>query len=507
MAYSSLFNTSQRDLVESALTSTGAQGRNAVKEPNKDTPIAEEEWVTHDQQVSDLRRIEWMLTETSDEPDNKLVSDGSIASLVVDEKSPRLILDAVGKDVLKGIILDALNLLGTSAAVYEKDGTCSMGIFSSGWCRYLDNTCRNEDDGNDMEKGGLLCHHRNWSKCTDLAEEANGPVDRPCPGGLHIYAVPIKARGEVIGSINIGYGDPPQDRQVLLQIADERHLDGEQLIRAAHDYRSRPLFMVESAKNHIRTSAQMIGVIVEKHFAEADLEKRAKELSRSNKELEQFAYIASHDLKEPLRMVSSYLSLLEKRYHGALDHDAKEYIGFAVDGAQRMNDLVDGLLMYSRIDRSTTPFEPVDLEEVFEIVATNLEVSIKDSGTVLTHDALPQVMGDRRQLIQLFQNLISNALKFQNGNIPEVQVTSQNAGRDWKISIRDNGIGIPPEQSERIFQMFRRLHTRDEYPGNGMGLAISKKIVERHGGKIWFDSEPSKGSTFFFTIPISMRAA
>ncbi|HEY3421329.1 MAG TPA: ATP-binding protein [Methanomassiliicoccales archaeon] len=474
-------------------------------ESNREIPAHENEEGTQGRSELELHRIEWMLTKAFDESDSKVVADGSAGLGAKEERNSHLIADAVGKDVLEGIILDTLNLLGTSAAVYEKDGTCSMGIFSSGWCRYLDNACRNEDEGNDMEEGGLLCHHRNWSESTKLAEEANGPVDRPCPGGLHIYAVPIKAGGDVIGSINIGYGDPPQDRQVLLQIADQKHLDGEQLIKAAHAYRSRPLFMVESAKSRIRTSAQLIGVIVEKHYAEAELEMRAKELSRSNKELEQFAYVASHDLKEPLRMVSSYLSLLEKRYKDRLDEEANEYIGFAVDGAQRMNDLVDGLLTYSRIDRSTTPFEQVDLEEVFQIATTNLEVSIRDSGTVLSHDVLPQVLGDRRQLIQLFQNLMSNALKFQNGNVPQVQVSSQAEGKDWRISIKDNGIGISPEHSERIFQMFRRLHTRDEYPGNGMGLAISKKIVERHGGRIWFESEPNKGTTFIFTIPVSVR--
>ncbi len=474
-------------------------------EGSMDIPRGVREERLPDQREKDLRSIEWMLTSKSDESDNKVVTDGSLIPTDSGNKTSRLILDAVGKDVLEEIILDTLNLLGTSAAVYEKDGTCSMGIFSSGWCRYLDNSCRNDEVGNDLEEGGLLCHHRCWSESTQLSREADGPVDRPCPGGLHIYAVPIKARGETIGSINIGYGNPPQDRQVLLQIAGEKHLDGEQLIAAAHGYRSRPMFMVESAKRRIRTSAQMIGVIVEKHFAETDLEKRAKELSRSNKELEQFAYVASHDLKEPLRMVSSYLSLLEKRYNGSLDDEAKEYIGFAIDGAQRMNDLVDGLLMYSRIDRSTTPFEPVDMEEVFQIATTNLEVSIRDSRTILTHDPLPQVSGDRRQLIQLFQNLLSNALKFHNGDIPEVHVSCVVIGGDWRISVRDNGIGIAPEQSERIFQMFKRLHTRDEYPGNGMGLAISKKIAERHGGKIWFDSEPSHGATFFFTVPIPGR--
>jgi signal transduction histidine kinase len=470
---------------------------------NSDNPRPGSDDPQSDKRGVDLSRIEWMLTDSSDEVDNKVVTERSPIPIDGEARSSRLILDSVGEKVLEGILVDTLNLLGTSAAVYEKDGTSSMGIFSSGWCRYLDNSYRNGDEGNELEAGGFLCHHRCWSESTKLILEANGPVDRPCPGGLRIYVVPIMARGEIIGSINIGYGDPPQDPQVLMKMADQNHLDGEQLIKAARGYRSRPPFMVEAAKSRIRTSAQLIGVIVEKQFAETEVQMRAQELSRSNKELEQFAYVASHDLKEPLRMVSSYMSLLEKRYSGVLDDEAKEYIGFAVDGAKRMNDLVDGLLTYSRIDRSTNPFELVDMEEVFQIVTTNLEVSIRDSGASLTHDSLPQVMGDFRQMIQLFQNLISNALKFQNGGSPSVHVSALPNGNDWRISIEDNGIGIAPEQSERVFQMFRRLHTREEYPGNGMGLAISKKIVERHGGKIWFESELDKGATFFFTVPVS----
>ena len=455
-----------------------------------------------DQRDMDLGQIGWMLTGLTDEIDSKTVIEFPFG-LEGKEKEPRLIIDAVGSKVLKGILVDTLTLLGTSAAVYEKDGTCSMGVFSSQWCRFLDCSYRNDDKGNVMEEEGFLCHHRFWSESTKLIKEANGPVDRPCPGGLRIYAVPISARGEIIGSINIGYGDPPRDPDFLMQMAHNNHLDGEQLIRAAQGYRSRPPFLVEAAKSRIRTSAQLIGVIVEKQFAEVEVEMRAWDLARSNKELEQFAYVASHDLKEPLRMVSSYLSLLEKRYSGLLDDEAKEYIGFAIEGAQRMNDLVDGLLTYSRIDRSTNPFEPVDMEEVFDIVTTNLGVSIRDTKANLDHEALPLVMGDRRQMIQLFQNLISNSLKFQDGNAPEICVSAVAVGNDWKIAVRDNGIGIAPEQSERVFQMFRRLHTREEYPGNGMGLAISKKIVERHGGKIWFESEPGMGATFFFTIPIS----
>ncbi len=188
------------------------------------------------QKEEDLHRIEWMLTNSPGEVDHKVVTQEAANPTQMEERDSRLIIDAVGKTVLEEIMLDTLNLLGTSAAVYEKDGTCSMGIFSSGWCQYLDNSFRNDDKGNDMENGGFLCHHRCWSESTRLIQETNGPVDRPCPGGFHIYVVPIKANGEIVGSINIGYGDPPQDPQILTQIADQNHLDGEQLIKAAQSY-------------------------------------------------------------------------------------------------------------------------------------------------------------------------------------------------------------------------------------------------------------------------------
>ncbi len=388
-------------------------------------------------------RNELRSADSSRELEGRKAAEGKARALGGEDNKRHLILEAVGNVVLEETILDALSLLGTSAAVYEYDGTCAMGIFTSNWCRYMDHNFRNDDEGNDMEVGEFLCHHRSWSGSTQLIEEAEGPVDRPCPGGLRIYAVPIMARGKIIGSINIGYGDPPQDRTILLQIAHQHHLDGEELMKAAQSYISRAPFVVEAAKSHMRASAKMIGLIVEKRFTEVEIEKNAKELSTSNRELEQFTYIASHDLKEPLRMVSNYLLLLEKRYRDKLDDEATEYIGYAVDGARRMNDMVDGLLMYSRIDRSTSPPETVDLEEELEIVTTNLEVYINDTGTNLTHDPLPQVIGDRRQIGQLFQNLISNALKFQNGHTPVVHLSAQAVGKDWTISVRDNGIGIP----------------------------------------------------------------
>ena len=233
------------------------------------------------------------------------------------------------------------------------------------------------------------------------------------------------------------------------------------------------------------------------------LETLSKELARSNQELEQFAYVASHDLQEPLRMVASYTQLLAKRYQGKLDKDADEFIHFAVDGATRMQGLIIDLLEYSRVGRKGKEFLPVVLESILEKALENLTVTLEEQGAKVTHDPLPTVNGDDVQLTRLFQNLIGNAIKFRKpGEAPHVHVGAKTDGKQWVLSIRDNGIGIDPKHFERLFQIFQRLHTREEYPGTGIGLAVCKKIVERHGGRIWVESKPGEGTTFYFTIPI-----
>lgn len=242
--------------------------------------------------------------------------------------------------------------------------------------------------------------------------------------------------------------------------------------------------------------------ITDRKRAEQERERLLADLARSNRELEQFAYVASHDLQEPLRMVAGYVQLLERKYRGRLDEKADNYIHFAVDGAIRMQRLIDALLVYSRITTRGEEFHLVNMNDVFSQALANLTASISESGVRITKDDLPSVSGDETQLVQLFQNLIGNAIKYrQPDSLPEVTIASKKAGSGWIFSVGDNGIGMAPRDFDRVFQIFQRLHTRDQYPGTGMGLAICKRIVEHHHGRIWIESKSGKGSTFFFTLP------
>jgi len=257
---------------------------------------------------------------------------------------------------------------------------------------------------------------------------------------------------------------------------------------------------LESAEGILVTSA--IRDISVRRKAEAHLLKKMEELKRSNEELAQFAYIASHDLQEPLRMVASYTQLLSKRYKGKLDSDADEFISFAVDGASRMQRLIQDLLAYSRAGTNGQALRETSSEDALKEALTNLRATMEESGAVVTHDSLPAITTDGTQLAQVFQNLVGNAIKYRGPEVPRVHVSAtKNGGEEWIFSVRDNGLGIDPQYFERIFILFQRLHGRKEFKGTGIGLAICKKIVERLGGRIWVESQPEKGSTFYFALP------
>jgi light-regulated signal transduction histidine kinase (bacteriophytochrome) len=227
----------------------------------------------------------------------------------------------------------------------------------------------------------------------------------------------------------------------------------------------------------------------------------SEELARSNTDLRDFAYVASHDLKKPLQSIEGFAKLLARRYKGKLDAKADEFIEYIGSGVKRMQMLIKDLLEYSQVGAKEKKFKPADCSGVVQKAVGNLQAAIEESNAVVTYDGLPTVMVDTPQMISLFQNLIDNAIKFRGEEAPRVHISAERKGDEWVFSIRDNGIGIEPKDSERIFGMFQRLHGSTDYPGTGIGLAICKKIIERHGGRIWVESEAGKGSTFYFTMP------
>lgn len=250
----------------------------------------------------------------------------------------------------------------------------------------------------------------------------------------------------------------------------------------------------------------LIEDITERKRAEERLQHYAEELERSNRELNQFASIASHDLQEPLKVISGFSRLIERRYGDTLGTDAKEFFTAIIEGVDRMERLISDLLAYSRVSTRGKPFERVDSNEVFEKACANLRAAIEENGAEVTSEPLPTILADEIQLIQLFQNLIGNAIKYRSlSRPPRIHLSAEQQKGEWVFHVQDNGIGIEPRNFDRIFQIFQRLHTREEHPGTGIGLAICKKIVERHGGRIWVDSVPEEGSTFSFSVPVTRK--
>jgi light-regulated signal transduction histidine kinase (bacteriophytochrome) len=318
--------------------------------------------------------------------------------------------------------------------------------------------------------------------------------------------VPVILRAKVMGFVELFQKTDQVQRQAerLRQMERqdfERRLAEQALRQAEERYREVERLNAELERRVVERTAALEAANRELHREIAQRQRTAAELTRSNRELEQFAYVASHDLKEPLRKVRVFLQLLERRCRGRLDDQAEEFIAHAVASAARMQQLVNDLLAFARVGSRGKPFEPTDCRAILARAVANLDAAVRESGAEVSHGPLPTVPADARQLEQLFQNLLGNAIKFRGTRPPVVRVEARRQGDEWLFAVRDNGIGIEPQYAQRIFVIFERLHGAAEYPGTGIGLAICNKIVERHGGRIWVKSEPGRGATFYFTLP------
>jgi len=485
--------------------------------------------ITKRKQAEDaLKRIEWMLTKhpapkTEDAMTAASQPYGDLTTL----NTSRVILDAVGPEMLKDIVNDFLSLLGTSSAVYEKNGDYACGIFASSWCQFMDlasrQLCHTADNREALDGGRWLCHESCWTKASKVAIESGRPADIECAGGLRLYAVPIRAGEEMVGSINFGYGNPPSDPEKLRELAQQYQVSEAELRRHAGAYESRPPFIIELAKERIAASARLIGEIVGRRRARTELERlnaelelrvnqRTAELVVANKELEAFAYSVSHDLRAPLRAMEGFSQALIEDYAGQLDETGRDYLRRVQAGASRMAQLIEDLLHLSRVTRAELQREPVDLSALARSIAAGLRQSAPNRQVefLLAEDL--QAEGDGRLLRVALTNLLGNAWKFTGktaaakiefGLAPE---TGPNQAQPWAARqrvffVRDNGAGFDMKYADKLFGAFQRLHTEAEFPGTGIGLAIVQRVIHRHGGQVWAEGAVGRGATFYFSLP------
>jgi PAS domain S-box-containing protein len=456
----------------------------------------------------ELDRLRWMLSPPPGDLFPELPGEGPVCHLA-EHNTARLILDAAGESLLSEIAAGFHVLMGTCFAVHEANGDLACNVLVSDWYRFLAaNSSRHCASAGVCEPracGRWLCLGSPGKEASSQAMARGEPVDLECPDGLRIYAVPIRAGGQLVGTMSLGYGDPTHDPSRLAQLARQLGVEVAELERHAAAYEARPPFIVELAKQRLAGSARLLGEIVQRHRCELQLRDTTDNLVRSNRELEQFAYVASHDLQEPLRMVASYTQLLAHRYGDKLDQDARDFIAYAVDGATRMSQLIEDLLTYSRATSNAQAVAVVDTRNAFSLALLNLKAAILESGAEVDCGDLPPVLADAGRIVQVFQNLVGNAIKFRTPGVPpRVHIEARRTSdypRQWLFRVADNGIGIDPKYFDRVFTIFQRLHPREEYPGTGIGLALCQRIVEHHKGRIWIESEPGKGAAFLFTLP------
>ncbi|MCX5829230.1 MAG: response regulator [Deltaproteobacteria bacterium] len=466
-----------------------------------------------------LKRIEWMLSKKhtstlEGQEDSQDQGYGDLTALNRDG----VILKSVGHDILGSIAADYLDLMGTSSAIYEVNGAYAFGIFASNWCRMLDRAsrklCDTDDNAAALISGQWLCHESCWTRCSKEAIATRAPVDIECSGGIRLYGVPIVTGETVIGSINFGYGDIPNDPVKLRALANAYHLNYEDLLAEFNAYDSRPPYIVEMAKSRLHASARLIGILVERKHAEEEIRKLNKELEQrvadrtvqqeaANKELESFTYSVSHDLRAPLRHLDGFLELLQGRIVATLDEQSRHYMANISDAAKRMGMLIDDLLSFSRMGRYEMSKMQVDLGVLVREVIRELEPETHDRAIRWCIADLPVVTGDPAMLRIVLANLIANALKFTRlCGQAEIEIDClPSRETETTVFVHDNGVGFDMKYADKLFGVFQRLHRADEFEGIGIGLANVRRIIDRHGGRTWAEGQVNQGATFYFSLP------
>ncbi len=479
----------------------------------------------HEKVETELNKIEWILHKSINSyADMQEVPYAPVYGDLTGLNTSRLILDSVGRDMLSDIVHDYLDLMETSSAVYEKNGDYALGIFTSGWCRFLDTASRKQcgavDDKEALEGGKWLCHESCWSRASRVSIETGQPADIECQGVIRLYAVPIRAGGEIVGSINVGYGDPPKDHETLQKLAEKFTVSIDDLQKQANLYEHRPAYIIEMAKKRLHTSAKLIGEIVQRKQTENKLHKLNEELEQrviertaqieavnrrleaTNKELESFSYSVSHDLRAPLRAIDGFSRMLVEDFAGKIDAEGQRLLNVIRSNAQKMGQLIDDLLSFSRMGRHDMVLSEIDMTGLARSVFEDLKSAAPERIIQFSLKTLAPARGDLSMIRQVWVNLISNAIKFTRPRETAVIEVGSRVEEDKNVYyVKDNGVGFDMQYVNKLFGVFQRLHSMEEFEGTGIGLALVQRIILKHGGTVWAEGKVNEGAVFYFTLP------